>query len=153
MLIAENHIKSTKQNNKDSKSRKGSIVNFETPKDFDNVTKSENSLDVREELRKKSLDKLLNDAKHELEQETQRKRKISFIRGYAANNSRALFRRRSSTTDYVRQGDHCQAKINLPPSLLIDKIKDTDNVCSWNKTLLKSQVLKRINDSVGISYQ
>ena len=76
MLIAENHIKSTKQNNKDSKSRKGSIVNFETPKDFDNVTKSENSLDVREELRKKSLDKLLNDAKHELEQETQRKRKV-----------------------------------------------------------------------------
>ena len=76
MLIAENHIKSTKQNNKDSKSRKGSIVNFETPKDFDNVTKSENNLDVGEELRKKSLDKLLNEAKHELEQETQRKRKV-----------------------------------------------------------------------------
>ena len=41
----------------------------------------------------------------------------------------------------------------MPASLLIDKIKDTDNICSWNKTLLKSQVLKRLNDSVGISYQ
>jgi len=47
----------------------------------------------------------------------------------------------------------CKAKINMPASLLIDKIKDTDNVCSWNKTLLKSQVLKRMNDSIGISYQ
>ena len=28
----------------------------------------------------------------------------SCVRGYAANNSRALFRRRSSTTDYVGMG-------------------------------------------------
>ena len=41
----------------------------------------------------------------------------------------------------------------MPATLLIDKIKDTENICSWNKTLLKSQVLKRINDTVGISYQ
>ena len=47
----------------------------------------------------------------------------------------------------------CKAKINIPANLLIEKIKDTDNICSWNKTLLKSQVLKKINDNVGITYQ
>merc|ERR1719282_2003498 len=49
--------------------------------------------------------------------------KISFIRGYAANNSRALFRRRSSTTDYVRQGDHCQ---NLPTSMIESEVIEGD---------------------------
>ena len=79
MLIAENHIKSTKQNNKDPKSRKGSIVNFETPKDLAKETNNKNRSTVREEVHKKSLDKLLNEAKHELEQESQRKRKVSNI--------------------------------------------------------------------------
>lgn len=79
MLIAENHIKSTKQNNKDPKSRKGSIVNFETPKDLVKETNNKNRSTVREEVHKKSLDKLLNEAKHELEQESQRKRKVSNI--------------------------------------------------------------------------
>ena len=32
------------------------------------------------------------------------------IRGYAANNSRALFRRRSSTTDYVSLGREQDSK-------------------------------------------
>ena len=41
----------------------------------------------------------------------------------------------------------------MPAKLLIKHISDTDNICSWNKTLKRSEVLRRINDSVGISYQ
>lgn len=46
-----------------------------------------------------------------------------------------------------------KAKVNIPAKILIEKIKDTDAITSWNKTLLKSEVLKRISDSVGITYQ
>jgi len=47
----------------------------------------------------------------------------------------------------------CKAKINMPANMLIDHIKDTDNICDWNKTLKTSKVLKKLNDSIGISYQ
>ena len=48
---------------------------------------------------------------------------------------------------------HFQAKVNIPAKLLIEKIKDSDSITSWNKTLLKSETLKKINDTVGITYQ
>ena len=41
----------------------------------------------------------------------------------------------------------------MPAKLLIKHISDTDNICSWNKTLKRSEVLRRISDTVGISYQ
>ena len=41
----------------------------------------------------------------------------------------------------------------MPANMLIDHIKDTDNICDWNKTLKTSKVLKKLNDSIGISYQ
>ena len=41
----------------------------------------------------------------------------------------------------------------MPAKLLREKIADTDNICSWNKTLTSSKVLKKINDNVGITYQ
>jgi len=47
----------------------------------------------------------------------------------------------------------CTAKVNIPAKLLIQKIKDSDSITSWNKTLLKSETLKRISDTVGITYQ
>jgi len=56
----------------------------------------------------RSLNKLLVEAKKQLEIEKEAmKRKVNtarMIRGYAANNSRALGRRRSSVTDYVSLG-------------------------------------------------
>eukprot|EP00092_Neocalanus_flemingeri_P001817 GFUD01001938.1.p1 GENE.GFUD01001938.1~~GFUD01001938.1.p1 ORF type:complete len:483 (+),score=104.06 GFUD01001938.1:147-1595(+) len=51
-------------------------------------------------LEKKSLKKLLSLAKREMEEEAFLK-KSSCIRGYAANNSRALQRRKSSVSEYV----------------------------------------------------
>jgi len=51
-------------------------------------------------LEEKSLKKLLGRAKKEMEEEASLK-KVSSIRGYAANNSRALQRRRSSVSEYV----------------------------------------------------
>jgi len=52
-------------------------------------------------LEEKSLKKLLGDAKRELEEEADHK-KSSPIRGYAANNSRAHLRRKSSVSGYVK---------------------------------------------------
>eukprot|EP00092_Neocalanus_flemingeri_P010718 GFUD01011544.1.p1 GENE.GFUD01011544.1~~GFUD01011544.1.p1 ORF type:complete len:474 (+),score=100.91 GFUD01011544.1:145-1566(+) len=51
-------------------------------------------------LEEKSLKKLIGRAKREMEEEASLK-KSSWIRGYAANNSRALLRRRSSVSEYV----------------------------------------------------
>lgn len=47
----------------------------------------------------------------------------------------------------------CKAKINIPASLLSQYIADTDNVCSWNKTLKESRLLEKITDNIGITYQ
>ena len=46
-----------------------------------------------------------------------------------------------------------KAKVNIPARILIEKIKDSNNITSWNKTLLRSEILKTINDTVGITYQ
>merc|ERR1712183_1258271 len=47
----------------------------------------------------------------------------------------------------------CKAKIDMPAKLLVDAIKDTDRVTTWNYTLTEARVLKRISDTVAISYQ
>merc|ERR1712142_161987 len=54
---------------------------------------------VRYSIEEKSLKNLLCLAQREMKEEAM---KISVVRGYAANNSRALLRRRSSMTEYVR---------------------------------------------------
>ena len=47
----------------------------------------------------------------------------------------------------------CTAKIPMPAKLLVDSIRDTDNVSTWNYTLTESRVLKKLSDTVAISYQ
>jgi len=47
----------------------------------------------------------------------------------------------------------CRAGVAMPPSLLVEALKDTDNVTSWNATLTESRVLRRISPEVAISYQ
>jgi len=132
-MIAENHIANKKQNSKDSENRRNSVLDINekislksNSKNMNNKTNLES--DVEEELRKKSLDKLVNEAKHELEQETLKK-KIFFIRGYAANNSRALFRRRSSTTDYVGMNQENDIRqINSAINKNLTDMLETDEV-------------------------
>jgi len=43
--------------------------------------------------------------------------------------------------------------VAAPPALLIEAMRDTDKVVEWNKTLLQSKLLKRINDDFSITYQ
>ena len=47
----------------------------------------------------------------------------------------------------------CTAKIAMPARLLVENIMDTDRVTSWNTTLTEARVLKKISDTVAISYQ
>merc|ERR1711942_212194 len=47
----------------------------------------------------------------------------------------------------------CTAKIPMPAKLLVENIRDTDKVSSWNYTLTEARVLKKISDTVAISYQ
>merc|ERR1711928_247559 len=47
----------------------------------------------------------------------------------------------------------CKATVAAPPALLIEAMRDTDKVVDWNKTLLQSKLLKRINDDFSITYQ
>merc|ERR1712032_435506 len=47
----------------------------------------------------------------------------------------------------------CKATVAAPPALLIEAMRDTDKVVDWNKTLLQSKLLKRINDEFSITYQ
>jgi len=47
----------------------------------------------------------------------------------------------------------CKAVVEAPPALLIAAMRDTDKVTDWNKTLLESKVLKKINDDISITYQ
>ena len=47
----------------------------------------------------------------------------------------------------------CTAKIPMPARLLVENIVDTDRVTSWNTTLTEARVLKKISDTVAISYQ
>ena len=57
--------------------------------------------------------------------------------------------------NFKRSKPYCSPKatVNLPAKLLIESIEDTDNICSWNKTLTSSKVLKKLNDKVGITHQ
>ena len=46
------------------------------------------------------------------------------------------------------------ATINCNAKTLVDKwIKSGDDFCSWNKTLLEFKILKKISDSVALTYQ
>merc|ERR1712013_905569 len=47
----------------------------------------------------------------------------------------------------------CKAVVAAPPALLIAAMRDTDKVTEWNKTLLQSKLLHRINDDFSITYQ
>merc|ERR1711990_245287 len=47
----------------------------------------------------------------------------------------------------------CKAVVAAPPALLIAAMRDTDKVTDWNKTLLESKMLKKINDDFSITYQ
>ena len=47
----------------------------------------------------------------------------------------------------------CKATISIPPKLLIAALTDTDKVTSWNHTLTEARTLKKISDTVSISYQ
>jgi len=55
--------------------------------------------------------------------------------------------------DKGRKIYRCTAKIPMPAKLLVENIRDTDKVSSWNYTLTEARVLKRISDTVAISYQ
>merc|ERR1712203_727962 len=47
----------------------------------------------------------------------------------------------------------CKAVVEAPPALLIAAMRDTDKVAEWNKTLLESKLLKKLNDDFSITYQ
>ena len=67
------------------------------------------------------------------------------IRGYAANNSRALQRRRSSVTEYVGMSE--EEKDNP-----LHETKTTDNVGSFDRSLVKLRS-RRQKFSKSISHQ
>merc|ERR1712179_795221 len=46
----------------------------------------------------------------------------------------------------------CTAKIPMPAKLLVDNIRDTDNLSSWNHTITEARFLKKLSDAVAISY-
>merc|ERR1711915_865014 len=47
----------------------------------------------------------------------------------------------------------CKGTINIPPKLLIEALTDTDKVTTWNLTLTEAKTLKKISNTVSISYQ
>merc|ERR1711884_580211 len=47
----------------------------------------------------------------------------------------------------------CSATVNVPPKVLWGKIKDTDNLTSWNTTLTKSSTIKTISGDTKVTYQ
>jgi len=46
-----------------------------------------------------------------------------------------------------------KTRLQAPPALIIKAMSETDKVCEWNKTLLESRVLRKINDKASITYQ
>ena len=66
----------------------------------------------------------------------------SFIRGYASNNSRALFRRRSSTTDYVGMGlMAASSKPNFKNvnKLQVEESEEEEQICAeYHDSIIKS---------------
>merc|ERR1711970_799256 len=59
----------------------------------------------------------------------------------------------SSKNEKGKKIYRCKATVAAPPALLIEAMRDTDKVVDWNKTLLQSKLLKRINDDFSITYQ
>jgi len=59
----------------------------------------------------------------------------------------------SSKNEKGKKIYRCKATVAAPPALLIEAMRDTDKVVEWNKTLLQSKLLKRINDDFSITYQ
>merc|ERR1712025_381052 len=47
----------------------------------------------------------------------------------------------------------CRAKIRMSAEQMKEVIRNTDRLTEWNDTVTESRVLRRINDSVQISYQ
>jgi len=47
----------------------------------------------------------------------------------------------------------CKAKINMPAVLLVESLSATDKTTEWNNTLSEARVLKKLSDTVAISYQ
>merc|ERR1712032_817106 len=43
----------------------------------------------------------------------------------------------------------CTATVNVNPKLLFDKMKDVDNLTSWNTTLTQSKILKTVSSVVS----
>ena len=80
IVIAENHIASKKHQFKEPKTSKSLRAKRQHIDNTDFVhEKSDAITHVQEELNKKSLDKLLHEAKHQLEQETLLKRKVKYV--------------------------------------------------------------------------
>jgi len=78
-------------------------------------------------LEEKSLKKLLVRAKREMEEEASLK-KTSCIRGYAANNSRALLRRRSSVSEYVEMSIETAKDISKASYSILDNSARLDSL-------------------------
>merc|ERR1711879_204028 len=47
----------------------------------------------------------------------------------------------------------CTATVNVGPKLLFDKMKDVDNLTSWNTTLTQSKTLKAVSGDTKVTYQ
>jgi len=47
----------------------------------------------------------------------------------------------------------CKAKINISAKLLVESLSNTDKTTEWNNTLTEARVLKKLSDTVAISYQ
>merc|ERR1712172_245308 len=47
----------------------------------------------------------------------------------------------------------CTATVNVNPKLLFDKMKDVDNLTSWNTTLTQSKTLKTVSSDTKVTYQ
>ena len=47
----------------------------------------------------------------------------------------------------------CQAKVNVRPRVLEEKLMDIDNLPCWNSTVTESKLLKNLRKDVFITYQ
>jgi len=102
-------VEKKRTENKTIKTEKTPMIAKEEPKKYSHSapgSRKVSSINNKEQgstnfhLEEKSLKRLLGRAKQEMEEEASIKKR-SWVRGYAANNSRALLRRRSSVSEYV----------------------------------------------------
>merc|ERR1712172_346897 len=47
----------------------------------------------------------------------------------------------------------CTSTVNVNPKFLFDKMKDVDNLTSWNTTLTQSKTLKTVSSDTKVTYQ